>query len=62
MKPVPNLGPGGRRRRLLGGLVGYLLAVGLAVSLAGAPPALRALIFLPLLVAGYGVFQSRERT
>ena len=61
---VRNLGPAGRRRRLIMGIV--MLAVGVAgagfLLLAGAGPALRALLFLPFWVGALGVLQARAHT
>ena len=60
--PVPNIGPRERRRRRIGGVAALVLAGLLAVPLAGAPLPLRALLFLPLLMAALGWFQAREKT
>jgi hypothetical protein len=59
---VPNIGPRERARRLLFGLLSLAGAVGLAFVLADARLTLRALVLLPLLAAGYGVFQFLEKT
>jgi hypothetical protein len=59
---VPNLGPRERARRLASGLFSLALAVLLAWPLSRAPVPLRALLFLPMLGAAYGVFQYLEKT
>lgn len=59
-----NLGPAGRRRRLLMGIV--MLAVGAVgaglLLLAGAGPGLRVLLFPPFWVGALGVLQARAHT
>ena len=64
MLACPNIGPLQRRRRLRMGIAGLAVAIALAVLLAAAQASamLRALVFLPLLVAGSGFFQYREKT
>jgi hypothetical protein len=63
MEPcVPNIGPRERARRLLLGLLAFGGAAALAVVLADSHITLRALVVLPLLAAGYGVFQYLEKT
>ncbi len=61
---VVNIGPKQRRLRLTFGLVclGVAAALALGLLLGGAPRAVRAAVALPLLLAGYGVFQARART
>jgi hypothetical protein len=59
-----NLGPGGRRRRLILGVVMLAVAVAGAVLLllAGADRGLRALLFLPFWVGALGMLQARAHT
>jgi hypothetical protein len=59
-----NIGPAERAKRMRFGLVALALSVGLAALLIGlkAPRLARSGLFLPLLVAGIGVFQAREKT
>jgi hypothetical protein len=59
-----NIGPKQRRRRLLIGVT--FLAVSAAAAawmvMGGAPRLARVGLFIPLLVAGVGYFQWREKT
>ena len=59
-----NIGPRQRRRRLMVGVV--FLAISAAAEawlvLGGAPRLARLGLFLPLLIAGVGYFQYREKT
>ena len=61
---VINIGPRQRRLRLRFGLVSLAVAVALAAELllGGAPRGARAAVALPLLLAGYGIFQARAKT
>jgi hypothetical protein len=61
---VPNIGPGGRRRRLAGGVVGLLAAAFLLAALIvfGAPRAWRLLVALPVWAGALGVLQHRGKT
>jgi len=63
MEPsVPNIGPHERVRRLTFGLLSLAGATVLAILLGRSAIWLRALVLLPLLGAGYGIFQYREKT
>jgi len=59
-----NLGPGGRRRRLIMGIV--MLALGAAgaglLILTGADRGLRAFLLLPFWAGALGVLQARAHT
>lgn len=59
-----NLGPHGRRRRLILGIV--MLTVGAAgaavLVLSGAGPGPRAVLFLPFWIGALGVLQARAHT
>lgn len=59
-----NLGPGGRRRRLIMGIV--MLVVGAAgatlLILAGTGPGPRVLLVLPFWIGALGVLQARTHT
>ena len=61
---VPNIGPRGRRMRLLFGVVAFAVGAGVLAALAwsGAPRAWRLLLLLPFTLAGTGYFQAREKT
>jgi hypothetical protein len=61
---IPNIGPRGQRQRTTFGLVplGAALLLGIALVVAGAPRGLRVLLFVPLWLAGLGVFQARDKT
>jgi hypothetical protein len=61
---VPNIGPGGRRRRLwLGAMAWGVTAVGLAFLLAvDAPRTWRLVLALPAWAGAIGFFQYREKT
>jgi hypothetical protein len=59
-----NIGPAGRRRRVVGGVVLLavtLVAAGLLVGY-GADRGLRAALFLPLFGGALGVLQARDHT
>jgi hypothetical protein len=59
-----NIGPAGRRRRVIGGLVLLILggvAAG-ALVLTGTSRGLRLLVFLPFLGAAMGFLQGRDHT
>ena len=61
---IANIGAGGRRQRLLVGLVG-LAACTLAsiwLVLDGAPPAWRLALFVPWWISALGLFQAKEQT
>src|SRR5690606_12392954 len=64
MERVANIGGKALRRRQLIGLAGVVVTAGLvwAQSALGLPRGVRLLAFGPLLVAAYGLMQSRERT
>lgn len=59
-----NIGPAGRRQRLIGGVV--LLALGLAATaalvLTGANRGLRVALFLPFMAGAVGLLQARDHT
>ena len=59
-----NIGPKQRRKRLNFGLV--MLALGSAgaafLLFSGFSPWLRLFLFVPFSLAGYGIFQAREKT
>lgn len=59
-----NIGPREIRKRRLMGIVALTVGVGVAFSLVvfGAPRLLRLVIFLPVWIAGLGLFQAREKT
>jgi hypothetical protein len=61
---MPNIGPRERAKRMRFGVAsGVVAAVSGAAAIAlNAPVWARALVFLPALMAGYGVFQAREKT
>ena len=61
---VANIGPSGRRKRRLLGIVSLTVAVGVAFVLVafGAPRWSRLVLFVPLWMAGLGLLQSREKT
>jgi len=64
MPLVPNIGPRGIRRRQVIGLawMGVAIAAGAALLAAGVSPWWRLTVALPLLMAGVGVFQAKEKT
>jgi hypothetical protein len=59
-----NIGPAGRRRRVIGGVVLLILGgvAATALVLTGASRGLRVLLFLPFLGAAVGVLQGRDHT
>jgi hypothetical protein len=61
---VANIGPRERRKRLIGGVVMLLVAIGLAVILvrSGVPRAWRAAVFIPLWASATGFVQARHAT
>jgi hypothetical protein len=59
---VANIGPRGRQRRLIAGLLWLVLSVPIGFALADDVLWLRALLFLPLLGAAIGIFQYLEKT
>jgi len=61
---VANIGTGGRRMRLVFGVVTLVLAVGLSIGLVlfEADRWWRLTVFLPLLLGAIGIFQARART
>lgn len=61
---VANIGPRGRRRRLLSGIVLFGIGVGLSAFLvwSGQPRAWRLLAFAPFWIGAFGIFQARART
>jgi uncharacterized membrane protein len=61
---IANIGPQGRRQRLVFGIVALAISVAIAIVfvVSGVWPLLRLPIFVPLFVAGLGFFQARDRT
>lgn len=61
---ITNMTRGGRRRRLAMGIIMLVVAaaLGLALWTGGAGRVWRAALFVPLWVAGLGLFQAREHT
>jgi hypothetical protein len=61
---ITNMTAGGRRQRLVMGIVALIVAAGLGAALwtGGAPRAWRLALLIPLWVAGLGFFQAREGT
>ncbi len=61
---MPNIGPRERAKRMRFGVIAGAItaAVGTAAIALNAPVWARAFVFLPALMAGYGVFQAREKT
>jgi hypothetical protein len=59
-----NIGPRGRRKRRLLGIVSLTVAVGAAFVLVafGAPRWSRVVVFFPLWMAGLGLLQARAKT
>jgi uncharacterized membrane protein len=59
-----NIGPRGRRKRRVLGIVSLTVAVGVAFLLVAfdAPRWSRLVIFFPLWMAGLGLLQAREKT
>lgn len=59
-----NIGPREIRKRRLMGIVALTIGVALAFMLVvfQAPRLLRLLVFLPIWIAGLGLFQAREKT
>lgn len=59
-----NIGPREIRKRRLMGIVALTVGVGAAFLLVvfEAPRLLRLIIFLPVWIAGLGLFQAREKT
>jgi uncharacterized membrane protein len=61
---IPNIGPRQRRQRIIGGIVGLVIAVGVAgVLLAmGVSRPVRLAVFVPFFAGTTGLFQAREKT
>lgn len=59
-----NIGPREIRKRRLMGIVALTVGVGAAFLLVvfEAPRLLRLIVFLPVWIAGLGLFQAREKT
>ena len=59
-----NIGPREQRKRRLLGIVALTIGTGLAFVLVvtGAPRWSRAIVFLPIWIAGLGLMQAREKT
>ena len=61
---IPNIGPRQRRQRIIGGVLGLVVAFAVAallLSLGVARP-FRLALFLPLFAGTTGLFQAREKT
>lgn len=61
---VPNIGPGERRKRLLGGVVGLVVGVAALALLVvfSVDRWWRLTLILPFWMGGIGFFQYREKT
>jgi hypothetical protein len=61
---IANIGPRERQKRLVFGAVSLAVSVGIGAALVarGAAVGWRAALFLPLMSAGLGFFQWREKT
>jgi uncharacterized membrane protein len=61
---IPNIGPRQRQQRIIGGVVGLTLAVGVTALLLviGVARPVRLVVFLPFLMGTIGLFQAREKT
>jgi len=60
---IPNIGPGGRRRRLIFGVVWLGVAAFLtAVVLLDRPSIVRGIVFVPLWLGTLGIFQALDKT
>jgi hypothetical protein len=61
---VPNIGPQGQQRRMIGGTACLVLGVAGAIVFAarGTPLAWYAVLTVPFSFAALGYFQARERT
>ncbi len=61
---IPNIGPGERRRRMVGGIVmvGVTLAAAAWLVTTDAPLLWRAFVVLPAFAAALGIFQARAQT
>jgi hypothetical protein len=64
MVDMLNIGPGEIRKRRLFGVVALAMGIGTAIVLIAypAPRWSRAIVFLPIWIAGLGLFQAREKT
>jgi hypothetical protein len=60
----PNIGPRGQQQRLRFGFIALAVAVmvGAVVFAVGADRGWRLAVFVPLWIAGLGVFQARDKT
>lgn len=61
---VANIGPAGRRQRMIVGIVGLAIGVAAAVALVvlDVPRPWRLALLLPFLAGAIGVFQARAKT
>ena len=61
---IDNIGPRGRRQRFWSGIFGYAVTGGIAAWLyaSGMRGPVWLALFVPLMIAGVGVFQSFEKT
>ena len=59
-----NIGRRGQWQRMRFGIIALVVAAGLGAALVflHASHLLRLLVFVPAVVAGYGIFQAREKT
>jgi hypothetical protein len=61
---IANIGARGQQRRMRFGTIAFAAAAALAIALVAldAPRVARLTVFLPLWIAGLGVFQARDKT
>jgi uncharacterized protein (DUF983 family) len=61
---IPNIGPRERAKRMRTGIIGSVATAAVAATLIAvhAPRWTRLVVFMPAIVAAYGVFQAREKT
>jgi uncharacterized membrane protein len=61
---IPNIGPRQRRQRIIGGVLGLVVAFAIAALLLsfGVARPFRLAVFLPLFAGTTGLFQAREKT
>ncbi len=61
---VSNIGPKEQRKRLMSGIVAFVIGIALAALLIAANASVwwRLILFLPFAGAGIGYFQARDKT